>query len=292
MSIRFEKVNYIYQQATPFEHQALYDITLTIPTGSYTAIVGHTGSGKSTLLQHLNGLLKPVSGRIIIGDQEITSLTKNKELGTLRKHVGVVFQFPEAQLFEETVLKDIAFAPKNFGSSEQEALETARQMAKLVDLPEYVFNKSPFELSGGQMRRVAIAGVLAMKPEVLVLDEPTAGLDPKGRIEIMDMFQNLKIQQHLTIILVTHQMDDVARYADNVIVLEKGHLLANNFPEKIFSDSKWLQEHHLALPQATRFAKELQKRADSFNFSKVPLTEEELAIQLIQRINEVKQNDE
>lgn len=283
MSIHFKNVNYIYQQATPFEQQALFDISLTIPSGSYTAIIGHTGSGKSTLLQHLNGLLKPTSGQITIEKQIITPTTKNKALSSLRKQVGIVFQFPEAQLFEETVLKDIAFGPKNFGSSEQEATQLARQMAHLVNLPEELLEKSPFELSGGQMRRVAIAGILAMEPQVLVLDEPTAGLDPRGRAEIMEIFQALRIKQHLTIILVTHQMDDVARYANHVIVLEKGRLLASGTPTEIFSDPDWLRTHHLALPQATRFARALQKKS-GFEFSKMPLTEEELANQLVQQL--------
>ena len=188
MSIQAKKLNYTYQIGTPLEHVALKDVSINIEDGSYTAIVGHTGSGKSTLLQHLNGLLKPTSGEISINGYTIDNTTKNKELGKLRKEVGFVFQFPEAQLFEETVLKDIAFAPKNFGKSEDEAEKIAREKAKLVALPEEVLEKSPFELSGGQMRRVAIAGILAMEPKVLVLDEPTAGLDPEGRHQMMEMF--------------------------------------------------------------------------------------------------------
>ena len=220
MSIQAKKLNYTYQIGTPLEHVALKDVSINIEDGSYTAIVGHTGSGKSTLLQHLNGLLKPTSGEISINGYTIDNTTKNKELGKLRKEVGFVFQFPEAQLFEETVLKDIAFAPKNFGKSEDEAEKIAREKAKLVALPEEVLEKSPFELSGGQMRRVAIAGILAMEPKVLVLDEPTAGLDPEGRHQMMEMFNRLHKDENLTIILVTHQMNDVAEYADNVIVLE------------------------------------------------------------------------
>ncbi|WP_311408088.1 energy-coupling factor ABC transporter ATP-binding protein [Liquorilactobacillus uvarum] len=280
MSIRFEKVNYVYQAGTPFEHEALRNVTVSIPDGSYTAIIGHTGSGKSTLLQHLNGLLKPSSGRVMIADKTITSSTKNKELGELRKHVGIVFQFPEAQLFEETVVKDIAFAPKNFGKTKEEAEKIAVEMADLVGLPANILNGSPFELSGGQMRRVAIAGILAMKPDVLVLDEPTAGLDPKGRLEMMQMFEKLHQQQHLTIVLVTHQMDDVANYADHTIVLEKGEVIAAAAPKEIFKDPQWLLKHHLALPKATKFAYELQKTGKFF-FDKMPLTEKELAADIV-----------
>lgn len=222
MAITFTGLNYIYQANTPFEYHALKDINLTIPDDSYTAIIGHTGSGKSTLLQHLNGLLKPTSGSLEVNGQLITPQTKNKQLGALRKQVGFVFQFPEAQLFEETVLKDIAFGPQNFGKSQAEALEIAKQMAQLVNLPASLWEKSPFELSGGQMRRVAIAGILAMTPKTLILDEPTAGLDPKGRLEMMEMFYRLHQEEKLNIILVTHNMDDVANYADNVVVLEGG----------------------------------------------------------------------
>lgn len=276
MAIIFKAVNYTYQPNTPFEQQALSDVSVEIPTGSYTALIGHTGSGKSTFLQHLNGLLRPTSGEIQIGKQVINAETKNKQLGELRKHVGVVFQFPEAQLFEETVIKDIAFAPKNFGKTEEEAETIARRMAHQVGLDDDLLVKSPFELSGGQMRRVAIAGILAMEPEVLVLDEPTAGLDPKGRLEMMRMFKRLKDEQNLTVILVTHQMDDVANYADNVIVLEEGKMIANGTPSEIFSQPDWLVAHHLALPKAGEFALELEQKT-GIKFSTLPLTEFSLA---------------
>lgn len=278
MSITFEKLSYTYQMGTPFEHHALQDISLTIADHSYTAIIGHTGSGKSTLLQHLNGLLKPTSGKLVVNGQMIDTKTKNKQLGDLRHEVGFVFQFPEAQLFEETVLKDISFGPKNLGKSEKEALEIARQKAKLVNLPDDVLEKSPFELSGGQMRRVAIAGILAMQPNILVLDEPTAGLDPKGRIEMMEMFKQLYEKEKLTIILVTHNMNDVANYADNVIVLEQGRLLRQGVPTEIFSNPEWLNKHHLGLPQTTAFALKLQERG--INLQELPLTEKKLAQKL------------
>ena len=222
MDIRFKQVDFTYQPNTPFEQRALFDINLTIQDGSYTAIVGHTGSGKSTLLQHLNALVKPTKGQVTIGERVITPETDNKNLKPIRKKVGIVFQFPEAQLFEETVERDIAFGPKNFGVSDEEAKKLAKKMLDLVGLDEKYLQHSPFELSGGQMRRVAIAGVLAMEPEVLVLDEPTAGLDPKGRKEMMEMFSRLHKEHNMTIVLVTHLMDDVANYADHVIVLEKG----------------------------------------------------------------------
>jgi len=277
-SIHIEKLNYVYQSGTPFSHRALTDVSLDIEAGSYTAIIGHTGSGKSTLLQHLNGLLKPTSGNLTVAGNHITSETKNKELNELRHHVGFVFQFPEAQLFEETVLKDIAFAPKNFGKSDEEAEQIAAKMAPLVGLPDSVLDSSPFELSGGQMRRVAIAGVLAMEPQILVLDEPTAGLDPKGRLEMMEMFEQLHQEQHLTIILVTHQMNDVANYADHVVVMENGGLIADSTPEQVFSDPDWLHKHHLGLPQTTAFAAKLAQQGVPFDT--LPLTEKQLAEKL------------
>ena len=275
MDIRFEKVSYVYQPNTPFEQRALYDIDLNIKEGSYTALVGHTGSGKSTLLQHLNALLKPTDGQVMIGERTITPTTDNKNLKPVRKKVGIVFQFPEAQLFEETVAKDIAFGPKNFGVSEEEALALAEENLKLVGLDEEYLERSPFELSGGQMRRVAIAGVLAMEPEVLVLDEPTAGLDPLGRKEMMEMFWRLHKEKNITIVLVTHLMDDVANFADYVYVLEKGHVAKHGDPQTVFEDVAWLKEKQLGVPQATAFAEKMQARG--VNFEALPVTENELA---------------
>lgn len=219
---------------TPFERLALYDINASIKEGSYVAVIGHTGSGKSTLLQHLNGLLKPTKGQISLGSTVIQAGKKNKDLKKLRKKVGIVFQFPEHQLFEETVLKDISFGPMNFGVKKEDAEQKAREMLQLVGLSEELLDRSPFELSGGQMRRVAIAGVLAMDPEVLVLDEPTAGLDPRGRKEIMDMFYELHQRGNLTTILVTHSMEDAAAYADEMIVMHKGTIQASGSPRDLF----------------------------------------------------------
>ena len=275
MDIRFKQVGFAYQAGTPFEMRALHDVTFLVKDGSYVAIIGHTGSGKSTILQHLNALLKPTEGLVELGDKTIDSTTGNKDLKPLRKKVGIVFQFPEAQLFEETVEKDIAFGPKNFGVSEEEALKIAAEVVKTVGLPEEVLKKSPFDLSGGQMRRVAIAGVLAMKPEVLVLDEPTAGLDPKGRLEMMEMFYKLNKEQNMTIVLVTHQMNDVSDYADHVIVIEAGNVVKEGSPKEVFSDASWLLEKQLGVPTTLAFVEKLKEKG--WSTDKMPLTLDELA---------------
>ncbi|MHC5228277.1 energy-coupling factor ABC transporter ATP-binding protein [Enterococcus sp. LJL99] len=279
MDIRFKQVDFTYQPNTPFEQRALFDLDLTIKSGSYTAIVGHTGSGKSTLLQHLNALIKPTKGTVNIGDRIITPETDNKNLKPIRKKVGIVFQFPEAQLFEETVAKDIAFGPKNFGVSEENASKLAAEMLELVGLDQSYLDRSPFELSGGQMRRVAIAGVLAMEPEVLVLDEPTAGLDPQGRKEMMDMFLRLHQEKDMTIVLVTHLMDDVANFADHVIVLEKGRIVKAGAPEEVFKDIDWLKKRQLGVPTAAAFAEKLTKQG--ITFQNLPLTADQLADELL-----------
>lgn len=275
MDIRFKQVGFAYQAGTPFEMRALHDVTFSVKDGSYVAIIGHTGSGKSTILQHLNALLKPTEGLVELGDKTINSTTGNKDLKPLRKKVGIVFQFPEAQLFEETVEKDIAFGPKNFGVSEEEALKIAAEVVKTVGLPEEVLKKSPFDLSGGQMRRVAIAGVLAMKPEVLVLDEPTAGLDPKGRLEMMEMFYKLNKEQNMTIVLVTHKMNDVSDYADHVIVIESGNVVKEGSPKEVFSDASWLLEKQLGVPTTLAFVEKLKEKG--WSTDKMPLTLDELA---------------
>ncbi|SFC04206.1 energy-coupling factor transport system ATP-binding protein [Alkalibacterium subtropicum] len=283
MDIRFQDVGYTYQKGTPFESKAIYDIDLSIKDGSFTAIVGHTGSGKSTVLQHLNALKKPTEGTVTIGDRVITNLSDNKGLKSLRKKVGIVFQFPEAQLFEETVGKDIAFGPKNFGMTEEEGLEKARELLPLVGLDESFMERSPFDLSGGQMRRVAIAGVLALEPEVLVLDEPTAGLDPQGRKEVMNMFHSLYKNKGLTIVLVTHQMDDVAEYADHMIVLEKGTVMKEGHPREIFKEAGWLASMQLGVPSTVKFAHELEEKFE-WTFDPLPLTTDELAAQIIEKL--------
>ena len=279
MDIRFNEVNFAYQANTPFETRALFDVNFNIPSGKYTAIIGHTGSGKSTVLQHLNALLKPTTGTVTLGDRVVDSETSNKDLKPLRQKVGIVFQFPESQLFEETVEKDIAFGPKNFGVSEEEANQLAKETLKIVGLPEDVLHKSPFDLSGGQMRRVAIAGVLAMQPEVLVLDEPTAGLDPKGRFEMMEMFAKLQREKGITIVLVTHQMNDVSDYADYVVVCEKGTVVKTGTPEEVFADAAWLQEKQLGLPSTVQFVEKL--KAKGFQTEERPMNIEALADLLV-----------
>ena len=275
MDIRFKQVGFAYQAGTPFEMRALHDVSFSVKDGSYVAIIGHTGSGKSTILQHLNALLKPTEGIVELGDKTIDSTTGNKDLKPLRKKVGIVFQFPEAQLFEETVEKDIAFGPKNFGVSEEEALNIAAEVIQTVGLPADVLKKSPFDLSGGQMRRVAIAGVLAMKPEVLVLDEPTAGLDPKGRLEMMEMFYKLNKEQNMTIVLVTHQMNDVSDYADHVVVIESGKVVKEGSPTEVFADASWLLEKQLGVPTTLAFVEKLKEKG--WTTDKMPLTLDELA---------------
>lgn len=283
MDIRFQDVSYTYQKNTPFESRALYDIDLTISDGSYTAIVGHTGSGKSTVLQHLNALKIPTEGTVTIGDRVISEHTENKKLKPLRKKVGIVFQFPESQLFEETIAKDIAFGPKNFGVSDEEADKLVRELLPLVGLSVDLMDRSPFDLSGGQMRRVAIAGVLALEPEVLVLDEPTAGLDPRGREDIMNMFYKLHKERGITIVLVTHQMEDVANYADHMIVLQKGTVKREGSPREIFQESGWLTSLNLGVPQTVQFANDLEEKF-GWEFDYLPLTTDELAEQVAMKL--------
>lgn len=274
MGITLEGVNYTYQAGTPFEGRALFDINLSIKEGSYTAFIGHTGSGKSTIMQLLNGLNVPTEGAVIVDDIKITADSKNKDIKPVRKKVGLVFQFPESQLFEETVLKDVAFGPQNFGVSIEEAEQLAREKLAMVGISEEFFEKNPFELSGGQMRRVAIAGILAMEPEVLVLDEPTAGLDPKGRRELMSLFKELH-QNGMTIVLVTHLMDDVANYADYVNVLEGGKLVRSGYPKEVFQDVDFLESKQLGVPKITKFAQQLVKRG--LQLESLPITIEEFA---------------
>lgn len=272
MGIALENVNFTYQEGTPLASAALSDVSLTIEDGSYTALIGHTGSGKSTILQLLNGLLVPSQGSVRIFDTLITSTSKNKDIRQIRKQVGLVFQFAENQIFEETVLKDVAFGPQNFGVSEEDAVKTAREKLALVGIDESLFDRSPFELSGGQMRRVAIAGILAMEPSILVLDEPTAGLDPLGRKELMTLFKKLH-QSGMTIVLVTHLMDDVAEYANQVYVMEKGRLVKGGKPSDVFQDVVFMEEIQLGVPKITAFCKRLADRGVSFK--RLPIKIEE-----------------
>ena len=272
MGIILDNVSYTYQEGTPFASAALSDVSLTIEDGSYTAIIGHTGSGKSTILQLLNGLLVPTEGSVRVFDTLITSTSVNKQIRQIRKQVGLVFQFAENQIFEETVLKDVAFGPQNFGVSVEEAEAIAREKLALVGIDESLFERSPFELSGGQMRRVAIAGILAIEPRILVLDEPTAGLDPIGRKELMTLFKKLH-QDGITIVLVTHLMDDVAEFADQVYVMEKGKLVKGGKPSLVFQNVEFMEKIQLGVPKITRFAQRLVDRGISFK--QLPITIEE-----------------
>ena len=272
MGIALENVSFTYQEGTPLASTALSDVSLTIEDGSYTALIGHTGSGKSTILQLLNGLLVPSQGSVRVFDTLITSTSKNKDIRQIRKQVGLVFQFAENQIFEETVLKDVAFGPQNFGVSEEDAEQIAREKLALVGIDESLLNRSPFELSGGQMRRVAIAGILAMEPAILVLDEPTAGLDPLGRKELMNLFRKLH-QSGMTIVLVTHLMDDVAEYANQVYVMEKGRLVKGGKPSDVFQDVVFMEEVQLGVPKITAFCKRLADRGVSFK--RLPIEIEE-----------------
>jgi energy-coupling factor transport system ATP-binding protein len=260
MDITFENVSYTYQLKTPFAHQALNNISFHIPAGTFVAIIGHTGSGKSTLIQHLNGLVPPTEGKVKIGDFTLGNDEKTKHIKELRSRVGVVFQYPEHQLFEETVEKDIAFGPKNFNVPEEEINRRIKEIMPQVGLADNFLQRSPFDLSGGQMRRVAIAGVLAVQPEVLVLDEPTAGLDPRGQKEIMDMFYHLHQQQKLTTILVTHSMEDALKYADHVIILNKGELYMEGNPIDVFTQKEALQKVNLDVPEVMRFLQQFEQK--------------------------------
>lgn len=279
MDITLEQVEYRYQHNTPFERLAIKDINLNIPEGTFLAIIGHTGSGKSTLLQHLNALLQPTKGKVTVGDRVVQSGKKEKSLRPIRQKVGIVFQFPEHQLFDETVEKDICFGPMNYGVSKEEAILRARNLVHQVGLPEEVLTKSPFDLSGGQMRRVAIAGVLAMDPDVLVLDEPTAGLDPRGRKEIMEMFYRLHKEKGMSTILVTHSMEDAALYADEIVIMHQGELKQKGTPRDIFSAPKELISLGLDVPDVVGFQYLLEEKMNC-KLGKTCLTIEELSVAL------------
>ena len=258
MSIKLEHVNYIYGQGTAYGKHALNDINLEIPHGQFVGIIGHTGSGKSTLIQHLNGLIKATSGVVSFNGENIYAEKYN--LKALRSQVGLVFQYPEHQLFEIDVMSDVCFGPKNQGCSEEECKERAIEALQLVGLKEKYYHNSPFDLSGGQKRRVAIAGVLAMKPKVLILDEPTAGLDPKGRDEILDQIAYLHKSCDMTVILVSHSMEDVAKYVDRIIVMNRGSVLFDDVPKKVFEHYLELEKVGLSAPQVTYIMHDLRKR--------------------------------
>lgn len=259
MPITFENVSYVYAPNSPFSHHALTDISTTIETGKITAIIGATGSGKSTLVQHLNGLIQPTSGVVTILDHKIKANDKTRNLKQLRSKVGLVFQFPEMQLFEETIYKDVAFGPKNFGFNEEQIQENVSQSLNLVGIHPDIWKRSPLDLSGGQKRRVAIAGVLATNPDVIVLDEPTAGLDPQGSKDMMDLFVRLNQEMKKTVIMVTHDMDHVLRYADNVLVLNQGSVFYDGPVQYFFDDSNKLESLGFVAPKILQLKQLLQK---------------------------------
>ncbi len=258
MSIKVKDVNYIYAEGTAYEIHALKDINLEIPDGQFVGLIGHTGSGKSTLVQHLNGLVKATSGRIYFNGRDIYG--ENFSMKDLRSQVGLVFQYPEHQLFEIDVLSDVCFGPKNLGCSQEEAEKKAREALRMVGMGEEYEKRSPFDLSGGQKRRVAIAGGLAMDPQVLILDEPTAGLDPKGRDEILDQIGLLQRERGITVVLVSHSMEDVARYVDRIIVMNHGEVRFDGTPREVFRHYRELEEIGLAAPQMTYLMQGLKEK--------------------------------
>lgn len=271
MSIILNHVNYIYDADTEIPVKALDDVSLTINDGEFIGLIGHTGSGKSTLVQHLNGLMKPTSGGVYYNGADIHDA--DYDLKTLRSKVGLVFQYPEHQLFEVDVFSDVCFGPKNLGLSKKEAELRAFEALRLVGFPKEFFYQSPFELSGGQKRRVAIAGVLAMKPEVLVLDEPTAGLDPKGRDEILDQIQKLREETKMTVVLVSHSMEDVAKYVGRIIVMNRGKVMFDDTPKEVFKHYKELEEVGLAAPQVTYIMHALRDNGFQVNTDATTITE-------------------
>lgn len=265
MAISFQKITYIYDAGMPYAHAAINDIDLELEEGKITAIIGETGSGKSTLVQHLNALLLPNKGRLVILDHEIESDKKNRGLKSLRKDVGLVFQFSEYQLFEETILKDVAFGPKNFGDDEETALNKAKKALKLVGIPESYYERSPLELSGGQKRRVAIAGIIAIEPKILVLDEPTAGLDPAGAMEMINLFISLNKNMGTTIIIVSHDNEVVYNYADNVVLMADGSVRYSGDTLSLFNNDELVKRFNLLEPRLVKLKRELREKGFKIN---------------------------
>ena len=276
--MKLKKVSYVYSEGDAFEKKALDEISLVIPDGQFIGIIGHTGSGKSTLIQHLNGLLRATSGAIYYDGENIYQ--EGYDMRTLRSKVGLVFQYPEHQLFEVDVFSDVCFGPKNLGLSKEEVEERAKKALTQVGLDESYYKKSPFELSGGQKRRVAIAGILAMHPQVLILDEPTAGLDPKGRDEILDQVALLQKERKITVILVSHSMEDVARYVDRIIVVNDGKILFDDTPKQVFQHYKELESVGLAAPQVTYVVKALKEKGWDIDTTATTVEEAKEAILL------------
>ena len=271
MSLKLEHVTYTYNPGTAYETHALKDVSLEIPQGQFVGVIGHTGSGKSTLIQHFNGLMRPPSGTVFYDEEDIWQ--EGYSLRRLRSHVGLVFQYPEHQLFEADVLSDVCFGPKNQGLSQEEALERARTALMQVGLKEKYYASSPFELSGGQKRRVAIAGVLAMEPDVLILDEPTAGLDPKGRDGILDQIAYLHQERKISVVLVSHSMEDIARYVERIIVMNQGEKLFDGVPKEVFSNYKELEAIGLAAPQISYIMHALKEKGLEADISAITVEE-------------------
>ncbi|WP_462419776.1 energy-coupling factor transporter ATPase [Salinicoccus sp. Marseille-QA3877] len=265
MNIEVTALTSIYHHRTPFEHTALNGLTTTFEQGRYYAVIGRTGSGKSTLIQHLNGLLLPTKGTVQVGDLLLKKKTKQKVIHQIKKHVGMVFQFPEHQLFDETILKDVMFGPLNMGLTQEDAKERAEKYLSLLGVPLDQVERSPFDLSGGQMRKIAIAGILAMEPEVLIVDEPTAGLDPKSHIETMKLFKQIQKEYNITIILVTHDMNDVFEYTDEVKLLGSGELIKEGKTLDILTDEALLTNHYLEVPDIVRLTHDVRKKGVDLN---------------------------
>lgn len=273
MKITFDQVTYDYSIKTPYQYRALNQVSTTFTESKFYAIVGQTGSGKSTLIQHLNAILKPTEGQLKIGDTNITKKTKSKKLAPVRKKVGIVFQFAEHQLFEDTVEKDIIFGPLNYGTDKEAAIQKAESLMDLLSMDRSLLKKSPFELSGGQKRRIAIAGVLAMEPEILVLDEPTVGLDPKGQHDMMELFNDIHENLGITVILISHQMDIVLKYADEVKVIKAGEIVAEDKPVNIFTNEELLNQTHLEPPNIIKLQQAVEAKYN-MKFDQIATSEE------------------
>lgn len=273
MKITFDQVTYDYSIKTPYQYRALNQVSTTFIESKFYAIVGQTGSGKSTLIQHLNAILKPTEGQLKIGDTNITKKTKSKKLAPVRKKVGIVFQFAEHQLFEDTVEKDIIFGPLNYGTDKEAAIQKAESLMDLLSMDRSLLKKSPFELSGGQKRRIAIAGVLAMEPEILVLDEPTVGLDPKGQHDMMELFNDIHENLGITVILISHQMDIVLKYADEVKVIKAGEIVAEDKPVNIFTNKELLNQTHLEPPNIIKLQQVVETKYN-MKFDQIATSEE------------------
>ncbi|OHP85451.1 energy-coupling factor transporter ATPase [Staphylococcus sp. HMSC063D03] len=274
MSITFNDVTYIYQKGTPYEKEAVSHIHLALEQGVYYALIGQTGSGKSTLIQHINGLIKPTTGSLSVGDITIHHKTKDKHIRTIRKTVGMVFQIPETQLFEDTVEREIIFGPKNFGMDIEQVKSDAFDLLMQLGFPRNIMSLSPFQMSGGQMRKIAIVSILAMNPDVIILDEPTAGLDPQSRFQIMTLLKKFQLEDNKTIILVTHDMNDVACYADQTVIMKEGQIVDVCTPRDLFAKDKYITNWHIALPDIVKLQKDIEDK-HQIKFPHLALTNEE-----------------